>query len=139
MKTVYLLRDETLKSCIRSALYADGKMFQILERPWLGNKPNVSCIPAGAYKCRYMERSPSGKYRNIYVVENVHGRTGILCHNGNLVSHTKGCLLIGKRRGFLSGQPAVLSSRTALGEFVGLMEKQDFELIIIGNQILGAA
>ena len=139
METVYLFRDEPLKSCIRSTLYAKHKTFQVLERPWLNNKSNVSCIPAGIYTCRYLERSASGKYRNIYVIEDVDDRVGILCHSGNLVIHTKGCLLTGKRRGFLGGKHAVLSSRVALGEFVRLMGKEDFKLIIVGNQILEVA
>ena len=136
MKTVYLFRDETLATCIRSTLWAKDRTFQILERPWLNNRSNISCIPSGGYKCRYLERSASGKYRNIYLIEGAQGRVGILTHNGNLVIHTRGCLLIGKRRGILSGQPAILSSRTALAEFVALMDKQDFFLYIIGNQLL---
>jgi hypothetical protein len=139
MQSVYLLRDEPLSTCIRSTLWAKDRTFQILERPWLNNQSNISCIPAGGYKCRYLERSASGKYRNIYIIEGVGGRVGILTHNGNLVIHTKGCLLIGKRRGILGGQPAILASRTALSEFVALMDKQDFYLYIIGNQYLEAA
>lgn len=136
MKTIYLLRNEPLKTCIRSTLWAKDRTFQILERPWLNNRSNISCIPSGGYKCRHLERSASGKYRNIYLIEGVRGRVGILTHNGNLVIHTRGCLLIGKRRGMLGNRPAILSSRTALSEFVALMDKQDFYLYIIGNQYL---
>jgi len=136
MENVYLFRDEILKSCIRSTLYAKDRAFQILERPWLNNQSNISCIPAGSYKCGYLERSASGKYKGVYIIEDVHGRVGILIHNGNLVIHTHGCLLIGNRRGYLSGKPAVLSSRTALGEFMNLMGQKDFNLHIFGNQYL---
>lgn len=139
MESIYLFRDEPLSTCIRSTLWAMDRTFYVLERPWLDNRSNISCIPAGAYKCSYLERSPSGKYRNIYLIEDVYGRIGILAHNGNLVIHTKGCLLIGKRRGMLGGQPAILASRTALAEFVALMDRQDFYLHIIGNQYLGVA
>lgn len=138
MKTIYLFRDEPSSICIRSTLWAKDRTFQILERPWLNNQTNISCIPSGGYKCRYLERSVSGKYRNIYLIEGVQGRVGILTHNGNLVIHTRGCLLIGKRRGMLGNRHAILSSRTALAEFVALMDKQDFYLYIIGNQYLEA-
>lgn len=139
MEFVYLLRDEPLRTCIRSTLYAKDRIFQILERPWLGNKQNVSCIPAQTYICKFIEKSQSGKYKNVYWIIDVHGRVGVLTHNGNLVWQTNGCLLIGKRRGILAGQPAVLSSLTALSEFVNLMERQDFYLTIIGDQFLGDA
>jgi len=139
MQTAYLFRDEPLKTCIRSTMYVGDRVFQILERPWLNNQSNISCIPAGFYKCRYLERSASGKYHNVYLIEGVQGRVGVLTHSGNLVIHTKGCLLIGNRRGYLSGKPAVLSSRTALGEFVGLMEQENFNLCIIGNQYVKEA
>jgi hypothetical protein len=139
MQSVYLFRNEPLKTCIRSTLWAKDRTFQILERPWINNESNISCIPAKIYRATYIERSRSGKYRNIYWLQDVHGRFGILTHNGNLVIHTRGCLLIGKRRGILGGQPAVLASRTALSEFVALMDRQDFYLYIIGNQYLEAA
>ncbi|OGD52560.1 hypothetical protein A3K80_09170 [Candidatus Bathyarchaeota archaeon RBG_13_38_9] len=122
-----------------STLYAKDRTFHILERPWLNNSPNISCIPAKTYLCKFIERSQSGKYKNVYWVMDVCGRVGVLTHNGNLVFQTNGCLLIGKHRGILAGQPAVLSSLTALSEFVNLMDRQDFYLTIIGNQFLGAA
>ena len=136
METVYLIRDDVRFHCIRSILFAKGKIFYTLERPWLNNAQNISCIPAGIYSVVFLKRSASGKYRNIYWVQNVSGRIGILEHNGNLVVHTKGCILIGKRRGTLLNQPAVLNSRTALSEFVNLMDEQPFNLHIIGSQYI---
>ena len=65
----------------------------------------------------------------------VPGRSGVLIHKGNLVEHSKGCLIIGKRRGMLAGKPAVLNSGTALGEFNDLMQGETFTLKIIGDQI----
>lgn len=132
METCILLRDEHLKTCTRGKLFAKGKEFQILEPPWLDNKNDISCIPPGRYECEFIERSPSGKYRNVYHIKDVKDRVGVLCHNGCVVANTLGCLLIGKRRGYLAGQPAILNSKTALYEFVELMERKPFILWIIG-------
>jgi hypothetical protein len=64
----------------------------------------------------------------------VPSRGGILIHSGNVVDHSKGCLIIGKRRGNLAGKRAVLNSKTALQEFVQLMDGQDFLINIYGSQ-----
>lgn len=134
METAILIRDEVSSQVIRGTLRAKDKVFQVLERPWLNNKPNESCIPAGDYNAVFLPRSASGKYKNIYQLQSVPGRTGILIHNGNLVDHSRGCLIIGMHRAFLAGKPAVINSRTALEEFVELFGGKSFVLKIIGNQ-----
>lgn len=87
-----------------------------LERPWLGNATNISCIPPGTYRTDFLPRSTSGKYRRVYWIRHVDGRGGILIHCGNLVRHTLGCILVGTRHGYLQGNPAILNSRTALSK-----------------------
>jgi hypothetical protein len=134
MNIAYHIRDEVRSTYIRSTLIAKGEEFHLIERPWLDNQTNISCIPAGEYHCTFLERSASGKYKNIYHIQNVPGRIGVLIHNGNLAIQSKACPLIGKRRGRLAGKPAVLNSLTALYEFVELMEREDFILKIIGEQ-----
>lgn len=134
MKTAFLIRDYVGKDCVMGTLYIDGHIFQTLEPPWKDNRRNVSCIPAEVYNCRYMARSSSGKYRNVYHVKAVTGRSGILIHNGNLVNHTRGCLLLGTRRGKISRQKAVLNSRTAMNQFVRVLGKESFNLLVLGEQ-----
>lgn len=129
-----LLRDAVSPLAVLGTLALKGETFHVLERPWLGNAANQSCIPAGSYKAVFLDRSASGKYRNVYHLRDVPGRSGILIHTGNVVAHSRGCLIIGKRRGTLSGNPAVLNSRTALGELNDLMQGEDFTLNIIGDQ-----
>ena len=129
-----LFRDDVRDDCIRSRLWIGGKTFHVLERPWLENQRNVSCIPSGQYRVTFLPRSASGRYRNVWHLQDVPGRSGVLIHSGNVVSHSRGCLLIGKRRGILKGQPAVLNSRTALQELNSILEGQTFQLLIIGNQ-----
>ena len=131
---VFLLRDEPRQSCVRGQMWAGLTRFDILERPWLNNSPNVSCIPAGTYQVDYLHRSASGKYKRCYWIKGVPGRSAILIHSGNIVDHSKGCLIIGKRRGWLAGQRAVLNSRTALGELYDVIGPNSFTLTIVGNQ-----
>lgn len=102
----------------------------MLERPWLDNQCNVSCIPEGVYWARWMDRSASGKYKRCWHVQDVPGRSGILIHTGNVVRHTLGCLLPGKRYGELSGNPAVLSSGAAINTMRSIIGERDFLLVI---------
>lgn len=132
----FLIRDDIRQACIRGTLLIGGARFDILERPWAGNRRNESCIPAGTFRASFLARSASGKYRNVFWLQEIPGRSAILIHNGNTVDHSRGCLIIGKRRGTLAGKPAVLNSRTALGELGTLTGHKDFTLTIFGDQTL---
>lgn len=107
-----------------------GEELKTLENPWRNNEPNVSCIRAGVYLCRWLERSASGKYRRCWVVLDVPGRSGILFHPGNLVRHTWGCILPGMKHGVLESQPAVLSSGRGMNAMRGELAGLDFILVI---------
>jgi len=121
-------------------LTVDGKehVFQSLELPWRGNQRNVSCIPPGKYLCAF---GPCGlkSIGNAYRLSDVPGRDGILIHRGNwagdksmgLKSDVHGCILLGMIRGKANDQPAVLQSRTAVGRFEGLLNRQPFQLQIL--------
>lgn len=99
----------------------DGKVLYTIEPPQEverngkreRNVRNKTCIPEGNYELRKLERSASGKYKKVYWVTGVEGRSGILIHNGNTVKHTRGCIIIGLKSGVLAGRPAVLNSRSA--------------------------
>lgn len=134
MKTAFLLRDEVRDDSVRGILAAGGAFFHVIERPWQNNKRNESCIPAGEYHTTFLPRSASGKYRQVYHLQSVPGRSGILIHNGNVVAHSRGCLIIGLRRGTLAGKAAVLNSRTALHQLYQVMGPEPFKLTIIGKQ-----
>jgi hypothetical protein len=115
-------------------LYIEGAVFHTLERPWLNNKSNVSCIPPAIYEASFLLRSASGKYKQVWHLKPTQPRTGILMHNGNLVRHTKGCPLLGLRKGSLGGQPAVLGSKSAMRKLRKLTNCKGFTLHIIGNK-----
>ncbi len=131
MRTVYLFRARFSNICTIGVMIIGASVFWTLELPWRNNKRNNSCIPEGTYDCAYMPRSSSGKYRSVYHVRGVEGRSGILIHNGNLAAHTKGCILLGSKAGRLMGEPAVLASRTAMKDFVRKMNKEPFKLRVI--------
>jgi len=78
-----------------------------------------------------MARSSSGKYKNVYHVQGVEGRTAILIHNGNTTDHTRGCILVGMSMGILANKQAVLNSRTALTKFVNSMNQENFMLKVV--------
>ena len=106
------------------------------ELPDQGNEPNVSCIPQGTYEVIW-NWSPAFK-RPMYLVTNVEGRSGIRIHPANLMGdrgqgllcQLYGCIALGRARGTLHGQQAVLVSRPAVSEFQELMHRQSFDLEI---------
>lgn len=128
MKTAALVRYSFLNICTFGVMSSGSRIYHTLELPWLKNKRNISCIPDGEYICHYMHKSSSGKYKNVYHVQDVKGRTGILIHSGNIPAHTKGCIIIGRKRGTLASCPAVINSKSALSSFVDDMNRQSFKL-----------
>lgn len=66
----------------------DGKKIVTLERPWLDNKPYVSCIPEGEYIVR---RDHTGRHR-YHAIDDVAGRSDIEIHPANRVEQLLGCI-----------------------------------------------
>lgn len=82
----------------------------MVEPPARENRRNYSRIPAGEYIVRHLVRSASGKYRDVYHVQGVPQRSGIMIHRGNYTGDRKkgkctdsyGCLLPADRLGVLA-------------------------------------
>ena len=125
-----LVRTKYKDTHTRGILILQGEVFYTLELPWRDNERAVSCIPVGTYESVYLPVSASGKYRATYHLQQVDGRSGILIHNGNIVEHTDGCILLGLAKGYLGGEPAVLQSRKAMLKLNQIMNKQNFILEI---------
>lgn len=101
-------------------LVLNGSPFCLtLEPAWKMNEKNFSCIPEGQYiACRYN----SSKYGNVWMLDNVPGRSFIEIHAGNIIKDTNGCILLGMKYGMLDGWPAVLESKVALKAFNHVLE-----------------
>lgn len=105
----------------------ENETFYTVERPWLDNRTNVSCIPAGGYA---MARVDSPKFGpGTWKVLDVPKRTDILFHVGNTVDDVVGCLGVG-----LTVYPdlkGVGSSRNGLNRFLELTSGIEREGLII--------
>ncbi|WP_462327180.1 DUF5675 family protein [Desulfobaculum sp.] len=98
-----------------------------LEPPERANAVNRSCIPVGQYLCR---RRHSARFGNVYAVQDVPGRTGIVFHAGNTAPDTAGCILPGERVGRVGGARGVLASRRALAALAQAIGEETFHLTI---------
>ena len=86
-----------------------------IERPWLNNQKNISCIPLGIYIC---QRVFSPKFGNTFEVSFVPDRTSILFHKGNIMDDSHGCIVLGEQYESIQGKLAVLASGKAFSEFI---------------------
>jgi len=92
------------------------------------NERSISSIPAGQY---IAERVVSPKYGDVFEVKNIQNLDKVLFHWGNRDRDTRGCILLGESFGVYKNDWAVLSSKVAFNEFMGLLEgKKEFQLTI---------
>lgn len=81
------------------------------ELPWDANLPDKSCVPIGTYT---VIPHNSSAHPDVWELQNVPGRSGILIHNGNTEKDSLGCIIVGNILGMLNGLPAVLNSQATL-------------------------
>lgn len=86
-----------------------------LEPPDIENASNISSIPAQQYMC---ERVDSPKYGDTFQIMNVPDRDHVLFHPGNLVKHTKACVIVAQHFGKLGDKRAILNSGTTFDKFM---------------------
>jgi len=104
--------------------------FAVLEEEWQMNKPKISAIPTGTYRCvrSYFHR---GGYETFEVLH-VPNRSEIKFHVGNTEEDTEGCPLLGSNFGVLAVQDedsgltvnkiGVVRSRPAFQRFMDSLE-----------------
>lgn len=127
MPSVEIKRIYTKSNCIQGVMFINGKPeCCTLELPDNNNQKNISCIPVGKYS---VKKHLSPTFGNVFLIENVVGRTDILIHQGNTAEDSKGCVLVGERFGVLDDNPAVLASRDALAKIKNLLPNS-FSLVI---------
>ena len=104
-------------------LTGDGLKLVSLERPWLNNAANISCIPEGVY---ILKRDIEGRHR-WYAVQDVSGRSSIEVHAGNTVSDSAGCILLGMS---FDADNNISRSIPAMKALLNLVGGDDFILTI---------
>jgi len=110
----------------------------VIELPWRDNQSNLSCIPLGEY---LVTPYTSRKFGNVHLLTNVLQRSFILLHTGNyagdttkgFLTHSHGCILLGRKCGILKNQKAVLLSRMAMNDFNRYIGKEKFKLSVKGD------
>jgi len=109
-----------------------GQEFFTVERPWLNNRPNISCIPDGTYK---MVRVDSPRFgEDMWEIADVPDRTHILIHVANNPSNVQGC--IGFGRSVFPTLKGVGNSRVAIEQFYHLSAGSHEEEITITTEVL---
>ena len=93
---------------------SDGENRQLcvtLERPWVSNEHDISCIPAGTYPLvRY--HSPKRGY-DVWLLDDVPNRDAIEIHIGNVPKDTDGCILVGSHFGETIKGYGIIESKKA--------------------------
>lgn len=104
-----------------------------LERPWMDNQHDISCIPAGTYECLRVNKPEHGE---CFELQNVPGRGSILIHAGNTIKDSKGCILLAEQFGFVDGEPSIVNSKVGMLEFMhSLAGQNSFTLHVIDATI----
>lgn len=137
MKRARLIREYTGDQGTFGRIYFDDYVRFTGELPERDNAPNISCIPAGSYRCAFTF-SPRFK-RGMYLIEAVPGRSGVRIHPANLMGDSKlglrcqlnGCIALAERKGTISGQSAILVSAPAVSFLEQVMRREPFELEIV--------
>lgn len=94
-----------------------------LERPWVNNQHDVSCIPPGVYQC-IPHDTPEKPH--CWEITGVPNRTGVLFHVGNTIIDSIGCVLVGLE---IAGT-SILKSQDALNH-LRMTLPQTFTLEVI--------
>ncbi len=116
MKRMTIVRVAGNEEGTFGVLMDEGQPFCLtLERKWLNNMKEVSCIPDGEYLCR---RIQSPRHGNTFEVTKVPERSEILFHKGNLMDDSHGCVVVGEQFEPLEGKNGVVASGKAFEEFL---------------------
>ena len=92
-------------------LYEDIPLCVTCELPWRKNQRKISCIPIGSYECNNYTHI---KHKNIWKLEDVPNRDGILIHVGNTIKDIEGCILVGQFFTTIKDLPAIGNSANTL-------------------------
>ena len=124
MPTFTVIRDSIVSDGpTMGKLYAGTLVFDTLERPWLGNANDVSCIPTGTYVVKSQVSSRFG--REMPTLCDVLGRSHILIHALNRMDETHGCIGIGSARAETDPPTLKFGARFAFEKFCMWLKGQN--------------
>ncbi len=123
MKTITLERFCYHPNATLGVIEVDSERFYTVERPWLDNKANVSCIPVGTYEMGWRE---SPRFGETWHVKDVPDRTHILIHVANFSRDVQGCIGLGMS--LMGDTVAVSESKKAVTRFEELTKGVEWEL-----------
>ncbi len=114
-----------------STVRVKDETFWGIERPWIGNRPQISCIPGGEYA---LIRHDSPRYGDVwafvggtvsYQPHRQADRFACLIHAANYGHEVKGCLGLGLSAGATDdGRLAVWSSRKAMAKLHDILDDE---------------
>lgn len=142
--------DHPLHGTLGELFYKEEKIADTIEKPWLNNKPFVSCVPHGTYELvPFTRQNGDHVYAlynpdlDVYVDEDERpedsGRYSILIHIANWSEELMGCIAPGLSLGIgryknNSQKPEVLmvyKSASACKKLFDLVKKNQIEYITI--------
>ena len=126
VKPVFTLtRITSAKDGVLGVLHDSNNAYCVtLEDPWDNNRVGNSCILPGAYE---VVPHSGTKYKNVWRLLNVPGRSAILIHAGNSQKDTQGCILVGTS--YVPDQTRIANSQAALNN-LRIMLPKEFTLVI---------
>lgn len=127
---IELLREYRKEGTFGVMTLEDGAVFATVERPWLDNKPGISCIPEGVYRLALrvspiIQRTTHDKYQRGWEVTDVPKRSMIMIHIANFVHELQGCIGVGLRHGFIGVLYGVQSSAVAFDRLMSRLATRD--------------
>jgi hypothetical protein len=124
---IELIRFGLFKDRTIGRLIYEGDVFYTVERPWLDNQQNISCIPTGTYQLGRVNSPKFGP--GTWEIQDVPNRSNILLHAGNTQNDVSGCLAVGL--GVFGQLQGVSTSRQAIENlYLSLASKITEEITI---------
>jgi len=133
VRDMFFGQEASLGICL--VLDGNWKLFkgESLERGWVDNQKDISCIPEGEYPL-VLEYSPKFR-KELWEVKNVPGRTECKFHTANYWYELNGCIALGNNRKFIDGDEVmdITSSRDTMRLFHQSLEGQNEARLTIRN------
>jgi len=110
-------------------LESSGFRWLTIERTWLNNQRNISCIPTGIYKiepCHYYR----GGY-DAYEIMDVPDRDNIKFHKASVLDDVLGCCGLGYEYGWYKGKWAIIKNTEAFESFMTFMNNESGVIEIV--------